>query len=169
MGLAEEQLVRRARNSRAKAQVLLQDRICSGRSAERSCYLVVVGDEVLDLLKAEALRATAISSFRDAEPSGYEAREAATPDRLRWVRSRFWICAFSSTQSTTALSGGVGYSPTMSLDLRDHTRPWAERAGGTRSLLHIDQQAPDTPTFSIAFTSPSTHRATESPPPCSAP
>ena len=81
MGLAEEKLVRRARNSRAKALVLLQDRICSGRSAERSCSLVVVGDEVLDLLQAEALRAKAISSIRDAEPSGYEAREAATPDR----------------------------------------------------------------------------------------
>jgi hypothetical protein len=31
-----------------------------------------------------------------------------------WVRSRAWICVFSSTQSTIALSGGFRYRPTMS-------------------------------------------------------
>ena len=35
---------------------------------------------MLDLLQAEALRATAISSYRYAEAFGYDAREAATPD-----------------------------------------------------------------------------------------
>ena len=32
-----------------------------------------------------------------------------------WVRSNSWICVFSSTQSTIALSGGFRYRPTMSL------------------------------------------------------
>src|SRR6266545_2324636 len=32
-----------------------------------------------------------------------------------WVRSRAWIWLFSSTHSTTALSGGFRYSPTTSV------------------------------------------------------
>ncbi len=34
-----------------------------------------------------------------------------------WLRSRAWIWAFSSTHSTSALSGGFRYSPTMSRTL----------------------------------------------------
>src|SRR4030043_632661 len=32
-----------------------------------------------------------------------------------WVRCRAWIWLFSSTQRTMALSGGLRYSPTMSV------------------------------------------------------
>jgi hypothetical protein len=31
-----------------------------------------------------------------------------------WVRSKAWIWLFSSTENTSALSGGLRYSPTMS-------------------------------------------------------
>ena len=37
--------------------------------------------------------------------------------RIGAVRSRAWICDFSSTHSTTARSGGLRYSPTTSLTL----------------------------------------------------
>jgi hypothetical protein len=33
------------------------------------------------------------------------------------VRSSAWICDFSSTHNTTALSGGAKYSPTTSVTL----------------------------------------------------
>jgi hypothetical protein len=43
------------------------------------------------------------------------------------VRSRAWICGFSSTQSTTAFSSGCRYSPTTS-------RILASRAGSVENL-----------------------------------
>ncbi|MNT22481.1 hypothetical protein D3C72_1578640 [compost metagenome] len=36
---------------------------------------------------------------------------------MGWVRSSAWICVFSSTESTSALSGGFRYSPTTSTTL----------------------------------------------------
>src|SRR6266446_5367899 len=60
-----------------------------------------------------------------------------------WVRSSAWIWDFSSTHSTTALSGGFRYSPTTSMSFFSNRRSFDSLKVSTRCGLQIPR-CPDT-------------------------
>ena len=74
------------------------------------------------------------------------------------VRSSAWICDFSSTHSTTAASGGLRYSPTMSLTL-------SMNCGSGRELERLDlmrlepERPPDPADRALAHPGRGRHRA----------
>ena len=69
--------------------------------------------------------------------------------RTGWARSSAWICDFSSTQSTTALSGGFMYRPTMSRTFLNELRVLRQtkRLGAMRLQ---SERAPNTPYRRVA-------------------